>query len=145
MDKRNITLLAVAGVLILVALVYTMSRDSVSADLPTKYNAHCACMACKQHVRIAAKITDQRPYTCPECGERAVFPLFKCQDCGKYCVPNLMLRADAEFPSVPMIPSCSACGSQNIRVYIGTETIPSEEINFRSGPSSPLIFNATPG
>jgi hypothetical protein len=128
MDRRNVILGGIAGVLILAAIVYTVTRPKVSADLPTEVKVNCACLACRQHVRVTAKVTDPCPYKCPECGERAAYPLFVCRDCGAYFVPNLVPREDREWPSMPVVPSCLKCGSANVGGYIGDEMIPSDKL-----------------
>ena len=126
MDRRNVVLGAIAGILILVAIVYTATRKGTGADLPTKFRANCVCMECRRQVRIEAKVVERSPYECPECGKRAVYPMFFCLECGKRGVPRLERREGREFPSIPMVPSCSACGSQRMGAYLGAETIPAE-------------------
>lgn len=134
MDRRNLILGCVAGVLILVAIVYYARRPSASAEMPREIKASCACLACGQHVRIVAEVVDVPPYDCPDCGEQAAYPLYVCRDCGKHSVPNLMRRGDDEFPSLPVVPSCTACGSANVGAYTGSETIPSEELVLPAWP-----------
>jgi predicted RNA-binding Zn-ribbon protein involved in translation (DUF1610 family) len=134
MDRRNIILGAIAGVLILVAIVYAATRKGAGADLPTEFKANCVCLACRQQVRIESRVVDRSPYECPKCGKRAVYPMFVCRDCGKYGVPKLARREGDEFPSIPMVPSCSACGSQNVGGYTGTDIIPAEELALPDWP-----------
>ncbi len=135
MDRRNLILGAIAGILILVAIVYAITRPGVGADLPREIKAaHCACLACRQHVRVTAKVTDPRPYECPECGERAAYPLLRCRDCGAYFVPNLVRREDRELPSMPVMPTCLKCRSTNVGGYIGDEAIPSDELILPAWP-----------
>ena len=128
MDRRNLTLGAAAGVLILIAIVYYATRPSARAQLPTDIKANCACLACRQHIRIATKVAMPLPYECPECGERAAYPLFVCRDCGKYFVPNLERHEEEEFPTMPFTPTCPACGNTKVGGYTGSEMIPSEEL-----------------
>lgn len=128
MDRRNLILGGVAGVLILVAILYTVTRPSVGAKIPQEIRPNCACLACRQHVRITAKLTDPRPFACPECRERAAYPLLICYDCGRHFVPRLIRHADSELPSMPMVPSCLACGSMNVGGYTGSEMIPADEL-----------------
>lgn len=128
MDRRNLILAGVAGVLILVAIVYYVSRPSASAEFPDEIKTNCACLACRQHVRIEAKLTDVPPHECPECGQQAAYPIFLCRGCGKYFVPNLTPAEGGQPPGLPMIPTCSTCGSQDAGGYTGTETIPSDEL-----------------
>ena len=104
MDRRNLILGALAGVLLLIAIVYYATRPSAKARIPTEIRANCACLACRQHVRVEAKVVDPVPYECPECGERAAYPLF------------------------PIMPSCAACGSRNVGAYAGDETIAADEL-----------------
>ena len=112
----------------MVAIVYTVTRPNVGAKIPREISANCACLACRQHVRITAKIVDPLPYECPECGEQAAYPLLVCRDCGKHFVPNLVKHEDEELPGMPVVPSCTACGSQNVGGYAGTETIASDKL-----------------
>ena len=128
MNRRDLILGGVAATLILIAVVYVVTRPSASAELPSEVKANCACLACRQHVLVAAGVTDPRPYKCPECGERAAYPLLVCRDCGKHFVPNLERRGDKELPVPPIMPSCTACGSRNVGAYAGAETIPAEEL-----------------
>jgi DNA-directed RNA polymerase subunit RPC12/RpoP len=128
MDRRNLILGGIAATLLLVAILYAVTRPSASAKIPHEIKANCACLACRQHVLVSAEVTDSRPYECPECGERAAYPLLLCRDCGKYFVPNLERRGDGELPSMPIMPSCTACGSRNVGAYSGTEMIPAEEL-----------------
>jgi DNA-directed RNA polymerase subunit RPC12/RpoP len=128
MGQRKLILAGVAAVLIVVAVVYTVARPSISADLPTEIKPSCACLACRQHVRIAVKVTAPKPYECPSCGERAAYPLFVCRECGKYFVPDLVHHGDSELPSLPVVPACPACGSTRVGNYTGSETIPPEEL-----------------
>jgi hypothetical protein len=128
MNPRNLVLGGIAGVLIVVAIVYYVSRPSVRAELPKELRLNCACLACRQHVRVTVGITDPRPYECPECGERAAYPLFVCRDCGAYFVPNLVHYEDREFPSMPVVPACLKCGSTKVGAYIGAETIPPDQL-----------------
>jgi len=128
MSRRDLILAAIAGVLILVAIVYYVSRPSVSADLPTTIRPNCACLACRQHVAVDAKVADPQPYVCPECGERAAYPLLVCRDCGKHFVPNLVQYEGDEFPSMPVVPVCPACGSTKVGGYTGSEMIPADEL-----------------
>jgi DNA-directed RNA polymerase subunit RPC12/RpoP len=128
MNRRNLVLGGIAGVLIVAAVGYTVTRPSVSADLPTEIRPSCACLACGQHVHVGVKLTAPKPYTCPECGERAAYPLFVCRDCGAYFVPNLVHYEDSELPSLPVVPSCPSCGSTRVGNYTGDETIPSGEL-----------------
>ena len=128
MDRRNLILGALAGVLLLIAIVYYATRPSAKGRIPREIRANCACLACRQHVRLEAKVVDPLPYECPECGERAAYPLFLCRDCGKYFVPNLERRGDRELPALPIMPSCAACGSRNVGAYAGDETIAADEL-----------------
>jgi hypothetical protein len=128
MGRRNVVLGAVAGLFIVVAAVYHFTRPSATADLPRQVGVNCACLECRQHVRVSAKVSDPRPYECPECGARAAYPLLECRDCGKKFVPNLGRYPDEEFPLMPVVPSCLACGSRNVGGYKGDETIPAEEL-----------------
>ena len=59
MDRRNLVLGAIAGILILVAIVYTATRKGTGADLPTKFRANCVCMECRRQVRIEAKVVER--------------------------------------------------------------------------------------
>ena len=134
MNRKNLILGATAVVIFLVAVVYYASRPGAGADIPKTIKANCACLACRQAVRVEAALTQPKPYECPECGERAVYPVLICRDCGKYFVPNLERRAPVEgieqenFPRMPIMPSCTACGSTNVGGYTGQEEIPSDEL-----------------
>jgi len=128
MDRRNLILGALAVILILIAVVYYTRSPSARAPIPREVQANCACLACRQHVRVEAKVVDPPPYACPLCSERAAYPLFVCRDCGKYFVPNLVASADQELPAMPVMPSCPSCGSTNVGGYIGDETIAAEEL-----------------
>jgi len=132
MNRRNLILGSVAALLIAVAVVYTLTRPKVGADLPREISANCACLACKQPVQIVARTKEPRPYTCPKCGQRAVYPLYQCHACGKVFVPNLVTYEDEEFPeqypAIPVVPSCSTCGSTNVGAYIGQEPVAADQL-----------------
>ena len=127
MERKNLILGAASGVIFLIAIVYYVTRPSAGADTPRSIKANCACLACRQPVFVEAAVTEPRPYTCPECGERAVYPVLVCRKCGKYFVPNLVPFTPIEgieeegFPSTPIMPSCPACGSSDVRGYTGDE------------------------
>jgi DNA-directed RNA polymerase subunit RPC12/RpoP len=128
MDRRNLILGGVAALLILVAIVYYVTRPGATAGIPSIVKVNCVCLACKQQVGVNEKLTEPRPYRCPRCGERAAYPLFYCRDCGAYFVPNLVPQGGGEPPALPMIPSCPSCSGGNVGAYTGDETIPSEEL-----------------
>jgi len=118
----------VAGVLVLAAIVYYVTRPGAQATVPREIRVNCACLACGKHVRVEAALNAPRPFKCPECGERAVYPLFVCNECGVYFVPNLERRGDSEFPKLPIMPHCPSCGSALVGAYTGDEDIPAEEL-----------------
>ena len=128
MGRRNLILVALAGLLIIVAATYYFSRPSPTADLPREVRVSCVCLDCQQQVQIRAKVSNPAPYECPECGSRAVYTLLVCHDCGKKFVPNLERYPDEEYPLPPVIPSCLACGSRNVGGYSGDEPIPEDEL-----------------
>ena len=134
MKRKNLILGAVAAVIFLVAVVYYVTHSGAGAEIPKTIKANCACLVCRQAVRIEAALTQPQPYECPECGERAVYPVLICRDCGKYFVPNLERRPPVEgieeerLPKMPIMPSCPACGSRNVGSYIGDEPIPEDEL-----------------
>jgi predicted RNA-binding Zn-ribbon protein involved in translation (DUF1610 family) len=128
MNRRNSMLGALAGFLLVIAVVYYATRPGATGRIPREVRANCACLACRQHVRVEAKVVDPLPYECPQCGERAAYPLLVCRDCGKYFVPNLERRGEGELPTPPIMPFCAACGSPNVGGYAGDDTIPAEEL-----------------
>jgi DNA-directed RNA polymerase subunit RPC12/RpoP len=134
MNRRDLILGVIAAVLIIAAIGYYSSRPSVTAELPQEIKLNAACLACRQHVQMVAGLRDPKPYECPECSERAVYPLLLCRDCGKHFVPNLERREESEFPKMPMMPSCPSCGSVNVGSYLGTETIPADELVLPAWP-----------
>ena len=135
MDRRNLIMVSVAAVLIAAAVFYYYaSRPSAKGEIPREIKLNGACLACRQPVRLEPKLGDPQPYTCPKCGERAVYSLFICRACGKHFVPNLERRAEGEFPALPMIPSCPACGSTNVGGYTGDETVPADELILPNWP-----------
>jgi len=115
-------------VLIAAAVLYYATRPGAKGEIPREIALNGVCLACKQPVQLVAKLGTPRPYTCPECAERAVYPLFICRNCGNYFVPNLEPRAEGEFPALPMIPSCPACGSSNVGGYTGDELPPADQL-----------------
>jgi hypothetical protein len=128
MDRRNLILGGVAVLLLVVAVGYYVSRPSASAELPRETKVSGACLECRQHVQVVADLRAPRPFECPRCDARAVYPLFLCRDCGKHSVPKLERRGDAELPKIPIMPSCLSCGSVNVGNYLGTEIIPAGEL-----------------
>lgn len=128
MNRRDLILAVIAAALILAAIGYYASRPGATAELPQEIKLNAACLACRQHVRIVAGLTDPKPYECPECSERAVYPLLLCGDCGKHFVPNLEPREEVEFPQMPMVPSCLSCGSTSAGSYLGTDAVPADEL-----------------
>ena len=136
MDKKNLIMGGAAAIIFLVAIIYYVSRPGAEAPLPSAVKANCACLACRQAVFVKASLSDLQPYKCPECGERAVYPVLVCRDCGKLFVPNLERRGGGEvegieeenLPQVPIVPSCISCGSTNVGSYLGDEEIPSEDL-----------------
>jgi len=126
MNKKQLILGAGAAALLVVAIVYYATRPNAKAVIPNQVTVHCACLACQKHVELEVATRAQAPYECPDCGERAAYPLFLCSECGKYGVP--VLQAGEEFPKIPMIPSCSACGKQPMMGYMGNgDDIPPDD------------------
>jgi len=116
--RRNI-LLGVTTVVLLVAAGYLyFSRAGAEAELPQEYTVDGVCLACGQEVHVVAKITDPQPYVCSSCGERAVYTWLYCYDCNKRFVPRLQASPGGGLPNLPVIPSCSECGSSNVSQYV---------------------------
>ena len=135
MNRRDAILLGVAVVAGGAGVIYYATRSKAGAEIPKEIKVNCACLACRQHVRLVAGLTEPRPYVCPECGERAAYPLLECFKCGKHFVPNLERREGMDLPSMPVVPSCPACGSSQVGAYREQEgVLTSEELLLPSWP-----------
>jgi predicted RNA-binding Zn-ribbon protein involved in translation (DUF1610 family) len=128
MNKRD-TILAVAAVIIVaVAGYYYVTHKDTKAKMPTVITANCACLSCKQHVRLQPRLTEPVPYKCTHCGKQAVYPLFQCRQCQSRFVPTLVRHADVELPAMPVVPACPSCGSTNVGSYAGEETLATQDM-----------------
>lgn len=116
-SRRNLILGGVAAGLLALAVVLAMTRSGGPARLPTETLTHGVCLACKQEVDIVRAVRSGVPFECPECGERAVYRPFYCDNCRLAFVPDLHRDEFSEFPKPPAIPSCPRCGNSRLAPY----------------------------
>jgi DNA-directed RNA polymerase subunit RPC12/RpoP len=127
-DRRNLIVGGIALAIFAAAALLYYWRANPSAQLPKQVGGQYACLACKRNVQLTHGTRETPPFTCPDCRQRAAYPLLVCNACRKHFVPNLERRAEAEFPKLPIMPSCLACGSINVGAYIGAEPIPADQL-----------------
>lgn len=114
---RNAAVGVIAVALIAFA-VYRFGRAGGAAPIPSQYTIEGVCLACKNEVRADASLNQPQPLRCPSCGQDAVYEWMYCNACKKRFVPNLARPDPQGPPRVPVVPSCSACGSTNVTAYI---------------------------
>lgn len=84
---------------------------------PTEFNFHGVCLACQEEVDAHATLRNPPPLVCPHCGEVAVYRLLYCTHC-RHLFAMPIIRRDGEGrPRPAMTPSCSGCGSADVRGY----------------------------
>lgn len=93
------------------------NRGSSGAVSATTYEFRGACLACKQPVQTTQHFDENFPLKCPKCGQAAVYPWYYCYQCKKRFVPELD-RSGSGPPRVPMGPRCTACGSDNVGLWV---------------------------
>jgi predicted RNA-binding Zn-ribbon protein involved in translation (DUF1610 family) len=117
-SRRDLIFGAVAVVILVVAAVlYFRRAGSAEAKLPERVRLYGACLACQETVEVDHNLRQTPPYSCPQCGELAVYPWYYCRDCRTQFVPTLVPREDREYPTLPVVPSCPACGSTDVGGY----------------------------
>ncbi len=114
--QRNTVLGGVAIVAIAAAAYFTFSGYGRQKPLPTTVHTLGVCLANGKDVEITHELDEVAPWTCPECGEQAVYPWLYCFDCQRRFVPKLD-RDSQGILRMPPYPACPACGSQSYSAF----------------------------
>ncbi len=118
MHSRNkqITLAALAVLLLGVAGLMAFRSFHTTTDLPEHFKIKGVCLACGKDVEARTSFEKPPPAVCPECGKEAVYRLMYCPACKKTFVPRLVQAPDGQWRAEPY-PSCPGCGAAGTMAY----------------------------
>ncbi|MFH1746588.1 MAG: hypothetical protein ABIG44_06020 [Planctomycetota bacterium] len=126
MEKKQKNLISVIVIVVALGVSgYLLTGYFNPSTLPSEYSSKGICLACQAEVTASHGAEEHAPFTCPQCGETAVYPWLYCYDCQKLFVPALVIPADGGPPRMPGHPVCSACGSPNYGSYV--EGMPNQQ------------------
>lgn len=101
--RRRKVLVAATGLLLTLGavLIYQALRSRPHDAATSPYAVSAECVTCKTRVAVRATAQARFPMVCAACGERAVWPLWHCLNCGK-----VFVRTGAA--GAPVCPRCGA-------------------------------------
>ncbi len=115
MSERQKYLGIAAGLIFIGSAVYWAISVEQPVTSRTAFDVRLKCRSCDADFPTTLQVSDQPPYVCKECKQRAAWRLKMCRKCNHIFMPE----PTGHPPRQPMIPACPKCKS----TYVGSAPV----------------------